>query len=950
MQVRPNTTFVFPLPHSFSISARDRTPAMSETVKLEFQPKNMPFRRLGSSGLRVPVFALGGWLTIGGTVVGDPVKEIIRTAFENGINMFDEAENYSDGKSELELGRVIKELGFRRTDLVITTKLFWGTRRGHNDMGLSRKHVIEGARESLRRLQLDYVDVIFAHRPDPTTPIEETVRAFHWVIEQGLAFYWGTSQWSAREIEEAHRMDIHSFECCLFSRTQHKYADVAEKYGLHAPVAEHLFDRERAEGEFDPLYKKYNLGTTVFSGLAGGILTGKYNDGFPEGSRYDPNSDDPYIKSRVEFLQSEEGRKEIAAVRELTKLAETELGCKVSHLALAWIAKNPNTSSVILGATSPEQVLDNLKAIEVIPKLTPEILDKIEAIVKNKPTTPVTASIFFASIWLPANSSPAMLSISSERDALFRAAQLERALARQSVDDDIAHSPPHLIHALRSRRNEFAPISQLPVEIMTAVFKELTECIYGKTGYSGQDRIFGYDPGWIVVLQVCLLWRNIALAFPALWTNIVFTKGRLTEVMLQRAKNMPLNLLLGITGSKLDDRVLANVSLVLPYISRARMLSFYGQPVHLLAEAGMQLPSTLKKLHLHLDAGSPPVMFSPSFLPESMPNLQVLSVQGVGLPLSTTTFPNLTVIELRQLHPDSKLDITQLMSLLGPVRRLHSLKLSEALKKTFGGFVPCEFVRPPIDLRRLVYFSADESAVDSDDLLYALAIPPERNIYVEYDSERTVDYVLSPAFGAASYSSDGSLRKPILRLVVIFDMDGLAINGSYNTGDFPNNIPEVAFQLRLSISGRRVWNYTFPKFIQNLIRSRHLEDVTSLWLHFSASDRHVETAILSQFVQLPKVRELHLCDLVDDRTLLQMLRPSPRNNRVVLPDLYFLNIEERYRAFLKDTYTGTGIADCLLARQAVEGVTHLSELRIAGQRVPSKCLSNLESLRKWTPP
>lgn len=347
---------------------------MSQPVKLEFQPKNMPFRTLGSSGLRVPVFSLGGWLTIGGTVFGDPVKEIIKTAFENGINMFDEAENYADGQSEIEMGRVIKELGLRRTDLVVTTKLFWGSERGHNHMGLSRKHIIEGTRASLKRLQLDYVDVIFAHRPDPTTPIEETVRAFHWVIEQGLAFYWGTSEWSAREIEEAHH--------------------VAELYGLHAPVAEqcmhNLLDRERAEGEFDPLYKKYNLGTTVFSGLAGGILTGKYNDGIPEGSRYDLNSDDEYIKSRVEFLQSEEGKRQITAVKELSKIAETELNCKVSHLALAWLAKNPNTSTVILGASSPEQVLDNLKALEVIPKLTPGILEKIEKIVNNKPGPPST--------------------------------------------------------------------------------------------------------------------------------------------------------------------------------------------------------------------------------------------------------------------------------------------------------------------------------------------------------------------------------------------------------------------------------------------------------------------------------------------------------------------------------------------------------------------------------
>ncbi|ETW86782.1 voltage-gated potassium channel beta 2 [Heterobasidion irregulare TC 32-1] len=340
-------------------------------VKLEYQQKNMPFRRLGSSGLRVPVFSLGGWLTFGGTVVGDPVKDIVKTAFENGINMFDEAEAYAKGQSEVELGRVLKELGLRRTDIIVTTKLYWGAeRKGPNDQGLSRKHIVEGTKESLQRLQLDYVDVIFAHRPDHTVPMEEVVRAFHWVIEQGLAFYWGTSEWSAREIEEAHH--------------------VADKYGLHAPVAEqcqhNLVHRERPEGEYGPLYQKYNMGTTVWSALAGGILTGKYNNGVPDGSRLDTNKE--FLAHRLKFLESEEGKKQIEIVKQLTAVAETELGCKVSHLALAWVAKNTNTSTVILGATSPEQIVDNLKALDVIPKLTPEILAKIEAIVNNKPAPP----------------------------------------------------------------------------------------------------------------------------------------------------------------------------------------------------------------------------------------------------------------------------------------------------------------------------------------------------------------------------------------------------------------------------------------------------------------------------------------------------------------------------------------------------------------------------------
>ncbi|KAF9461897.1 NADP-dependent oxidoreductase domain-containing protein [Collybia nuda] len=344
---------------------------MSE-VKLAFDPKGMPFRRLGSSGLRVPLFSLGGWLTLGGTLKGDPVKDIIRTAFENGINLFDTAEEYSGGKSEEEMGRVIKELGFRRSDIIVTTKLFWGIRFGPNDGGLSRKHIIEGAQASLARLQLDYVDVIFAHRPDNSVPMEEVVRAFNFVIEKGWAFYWATSEWSAREIEEAHHE--------------------ASRLNLIAPIAEqclhNMFHRERPEKEYSPLYSKYNLGTTVFSALAGGVLTGKtqYNDGVPDGSRLALLADREQFQKTAQALREPEGLEKIRKVRELTKLAEEELNTTVSTLALAWIAKNPNTSTVILGASSPQHIIDNLKALEVIPKLTPDVMEKIEKILNNKPT------------------------------------------------------------------------------------------------------------------------------------------------------------------------------------------------------------------------------------------------------------------------------------------------------------------------------------------------------------------------------------------------------------------------------------------------------------------------------------------------------------------------------------------------------------------------------------
>ncbi|TCD71136.1 hypothetical protein EIP91_012084 [Steccherinum ochraceum] len=367
---------------------------MSTSTYATFDPKGMPFRRLGPSGLRVPVLSLGGWLTLGGTVKGDPVKDIIKVAFENGINMFDTAEAYAKGNSEIEMyaiapflsilevslrheshltrGRVIKELNLRRTDLVITTKLFWGLRNGPNDGGLSRKHIIEGTQESLQRLQMDYVDVIFAHRCDPTVPMEEIVRAFNYVIEKGWAYYWATSEWTALEIEEAHH--------------------VATRLGLIAPIAEqcqhHMFHREKPEKEYGPLYKKYQLGTTVFSALAGGLLTGKYNDGIPEDSRYTTHQG--IYKTRIASFSTEEGAKDIAKIRELTKLAETELGCTMASLALAWVARFPSTSTIILGASRPEQVLENLKALEVIPKLTPEVLEKIEAILDNKPAPPPT--------------------------------------------------------------------------------------------------------------------------------------------------------------------------------------------------------------------------------------------------------------------------------------------------------------------------------------------------------------------------------------------------------------------------------------------------------------------------------------------------------------------------------------------------------------------------------
>ncbi|KAJ7763192.1 NADP-dependent oxidoreductase domain-containing protein [Mycena maculata] len=338
---------------------------MSQTEYPLYETKGMPFRKLGASGLRVPLLSLGGWLTLGGSVTGDPVKEIIQTAFENGINMFDTAEAYAKGKSELEMGRVIKELGYRRTDLVITTKIFWGLRSGPNDGGLSRKHIIEGTQECLERLQMTYVDVLFAHRYDRTVPMEEIVRAFNYVIEKGWAFYWGTSEWSAQEIEEAHH--------------------VATRLNLIAPIAEqmqhNMFHRERPEKEYAPLYQKYGYGTTVWSPLASGLLTGKYNDGIPEDSRF---ARENMFKGQAATLASQEGLAQINKVKEITKIAQS-LDSTPTALALAWLAKNPNTSTIILGVTSVPQLQQNLEALKVLPKITDDHMAQIEEILANKP-------------------------------------------------------------------------------------------------------------------------------------------------------------------------------------------------------------------------------------------------------------------------------------------------------------------------------------------------------------------------------------------------------------------------------------------------------------------------------------------------------------------------------------------------------------------------------------
>jgi voltage-dependent potassium channel beta subunit len=291
----------------------------------------------------------------------------MKMAYEAGINLFDTAEVYSLGLSEILLGKAIKNNDFKREDLVISTKIFWGTGgSGPNANGLSKKHLIEGLNASLKRLQLDYVDLVFAHRPDPETPMEEVVRGFNHLINQGKAFYWGTSEWSAQQLTEAHA--------------------VAARLGIEGPVMEqpeyNLFERKKLENEYLPLFENFGLGTTTWSPLAYGILTGKYNEGIPEGSRM--TSSHPSAGFFIGRINSPEGEIKIEKARKFTKIAK-KLGGTPAQISLAWCIKNSNVSSIITGASKVEQMEDNLKSLEFVDKLTPEVMEEIEEIFQTKP-------------------------------------------------------------------------------------------------------------------------------------------------------------------------------------------------------------------------------------------------------------------------------------------------------------------------------------------------------------------------------------------------------------------------------------------------------------------------------------------------------------------------------------------------------------------------------------
>ncbi|MGB2954919.1 MAG: aldo/keto reductase [Anaerolineales bacterium] len=326
----------------------------------------MKYRYLGNSGLQVSALSFGSWVTFGSQVDIDKAVELMTIAYDAGVNFFDNAEVYSNGLAETIMGEAIKKTGWKQKDLVLSTKIFWGG-EGLNERGLSRKHIIEGLDGSLARMGVEYVDLIFAHRPDIHTPIEETVRAFNHVINQGKAFYWGTSEWSAQQIMQAYAI----------ARQEHLIPPLMEQSQYN------MFHRDRIEKEYHRLYTEIGLGTTIWSPLASGLLTGKYNQGIPKNSRANLEG---YEWLRTRFTD-EKAKDQIEKVIKLASVAEI-IGCTTAQLAIAWCLLNPNVSTVITGASKASQVKDNMKAIDIVDKLTTEVVETIEEILDNKPEMP----------------------------------------------------------------------------------------------------------------------------------------------------------------------------------------------------------------------------------------------------------------------------------------------------------------------------------------------------------------------------------------------------------------------------------------------------------------------------------------------------------------------------------------------------------------------------------
>jgi voltage-dependent potassium channel beta subunit len=326
----------------------------------------MEYRRLGKSGLKVSEFSFGSWVTFGKQVDGSSAVELMKYAYDNGVNFFDNAEGYEKGNSEVVMGEALSNLGWSRDSYIVSSKVFWGGEKP-TQRGLSRKHVTDAAHAALKRLQVEYLDLYFCHRPDIDTPIEETVRAMNDLIAQGKILYWGTSEWSAQQLTEA----------CA----------VAKDLRLAPPTMEqpqyNIFERQKVESEYLPLYDLIGLGTTIWSPLASGMLTGKYNEGIPADSRMNL----PGYEWLKERLNSDAGKAQVEQVRQLSELA-SELGMSVTHFALAWCLACKHVSTVILGASRLSQLQDNLSALDQRSKLTPDVLERVDQIVGNKPEDP----------------------------------------------------------------------------------------------------------------------------------------------------------------------------------------------------------------------------------------------------------------------------------------------------------------------------------------------------------------------------------------------------------------------------------------------------------------------------------------------------------------------------------------------------------------------------------
>ena len=324
----------------------------------------MLYRRLGQSGLQISALSFGAWVTFG-KQIGDPIaRDLMHAAYDAGVNFFDNAETYADGQAEIVMGKILKDAGWRRSSFLISSKVFFGWEDDKpNQTGLSRKHVVEACHDALRRLQVDYLDLYYCHRPDPDVPLLETARAMHDLIAQGKVLYWGTSEWSGAQLLELHRL--------------------SREHDLHAPIVEqpqyNLLHRGRVEQEYAPVYRETGMGTTIWSPLASGLLTGKYNAGVPRDSRL---SAPGFEWLRDLILKQPGAEQKLAAVPALAAIA-TQLGTTLPRLAIAWCLKNPQVSSVILGATKVSQLAENLGALAVVDQLAPAVMDRIDAISKR---------------------------------------------------------------------------------------------------------------------------------------------------------------------------------------------------------------------------------------------------------------------------------------------------------------------------------------------------------------------------------------------------------------------------------------------------------------------------------------------------------------------------------------------------------------------------------------